>query len=178
MSPVAQPVNVAAELEAWVEAALVELPLPSGRRVKVRPSNLMDLYIVGQLPQPLTAIVVATEKPGQPAPEPTTEESRELILAMQELAAKSIEFLGVDAEDWIAVTIDATTFARLPLADRNAISKAALGTEFAEVASGMATFRDEPAGGDPGADGADVRSPAVGAPQPARPNRAARRARS
>lgn len=161
-----------AVLEEWAAAALVDVPLPSGRAVRVRPATLVDLMVADALPAPLTAIVLA----GTPDTEDDPDSGRrgiELVRALNGLAARAIACVR-QGDEWIPVSVDAATFASLPPMDRREITKVAVGDEMAEVVAALAGFRDGPAGAPAGDDGADLRPAAVELP---RPDRVSRRAR-
>lgn len=166
-----QPDPALAVLEEWRQDALVTLPLPSGRIVKVRPGTLMELAIAGVLPAPLMAVVMSDgDAPGETDPT----HGLELLRSTQELAAAAVRSVQGRDGSWVTVAIDVATFLDLPAQDRTEITRVAVGAAFAEVAVSLATFRDEPTGDGPRDDGADVQPAPVGA---AGDNRATRRAR-
>lgn len=156
-------------LDEWRDDGLEPIDLPSGRAVRVRRGSLVELAAAGLMPFPLTAIAS-----GSTGTESDTDVGFAVFRATLQTAAAAIRYLRRGDGAWIPVKVDVETFLELPLPDRSAITRVALGEEAVEVAAGLATFRDEPAGGAPGADGADLRPAAV---DDARPGRAARGAR-
>lgn len=164
-----------AALDAIESAALVDVTLPkSGGRVRVEPSNLVQLMADGLLPQPLLDAVLSSGSVDRD-PRADFDAGVELMHVTRERAAAAIRAIWSN-DTWVPVTVAPERFGKWPAEDRREVVRVALGEEIAEVGiDDLATFRDDAAGPAPGEDGADVQPAAV---EPARPDRAARRARS
>lgn len=156
-------------LRAWQEAGLVEVDLPSGFRVRIRPVSPSQLITGGLLPYELIGALVAAEDQGtKPSAEVIGMATLAYLGKEHELAAHSVrDILGPDGWERIEVTAAAFVDGTFPPDDVEAITDAAMArirtvaeSEGVET-SDLATFRDERSGDVDRPDGGEVRAAPV-----------------
>lgn len=167
------------QLAAWQEVGLVEVPLPSGFRVRVRPATAARLMAADLLGYELLGIV-AVEHGGELAKAPPEVQGRaydKFETNAHVVAATAVRDIWTGAA-WERITIAPEAFldGTYDRDDVDAITQVALSrltsAEESEgvATSDLATFRDDGSGVVDRPDGGEVRpEPVKGLPRAARP---------
>jgi hypothetical protein len=152
-------------LRAWQEAGLVEVDLPSGFRVRIRPVSPSQLITGGLLPYELIGALVAAEDQGaKPSAEVIGMATLAYLGKEHELAAHSVRDIW-NGDAWERIEIPVTAFVDgtfppddVELITETAMSRIRMQAEQEGVdTSDLGTFPDQRPGDVDRPDGGEVR---------------------